>query len=164
MRRRSSSPRSPTSRRTRFAVESASLRVLNLVPAVTRFEEDTLYANPVNTFVAKFIGSPAMNLLPADAVDLGLGGSGRLVGFRPEDVELANGRRADCAECDATVEVVQYLGDEQLAYLKLRDEEIVAKLPVEADLQPGMQRRLAIPHKKLHLFDAATGEAVGTVA
>jgi len=27
-----------------------------------------------------------------------------------------------------------------------------------------MQRRLAIPHKKLHLFDAATGEAVGTVA
>jgi len=69
------------------------LRVLNLVPAVTRFEEDTLYANPVNTLVAKFIGSPAMNLLPADAVDLGLGGSGRLVGFRPEDVELANGRR-----------------------------------------------------------------------
>jgi len=123
-----------------------------------------LYTNPVNTFVAKFIGSPAMNLLPADAVELGLGGAGRLVGFRPEDVELANGRRADCAECDATVEVVQYLGDEQLAYLKLRDEEIVAKLPVEADLQPGMQRRLAIPHKKLHLFDAATGEAVGTVA
>jgi multiple sugar transport system ATP-binding protein len=123
-----------------------------------------LYTNPVNTFVARFIGSPAMNLLPADAVDLGLGGSGRLVGFRPEDVELANGRRADCAECDATVEVVQYLGDEQLAYLKLRDEEIVAKLPVEADLQPGMQRRFAIPHAKLHLFDAATGEAVGTVA
>jgi multiple sugar transport system ATP-binding protein len=123
-----------------------------------------LYTNPVNTFVARFIGSPAMNVLPADAMDLGLGGNGRLVGFRPEDVELANGRRADCAECEATVEVVQYLGDEQLAYLKLRDEEIVAKLPVEADLQPGMQRRLAIPHTKLHLFDAATGEAVGTVA
>jgi multiple sugar transport system ATP-binding protein len=127
-------------------------------------EPQRLYEQPENLFVAGFIGSPAMNLLPADAVDLGLGGSGRLVGFRPEDVELANGRRADCAECDATVEVVQYLGDEQLAYLKLRDEEIVAKLPVEADLQPGMQRRFAIPHTKLHLFDAATGEAVGTVA
>jgi ABC-type sugar transport system ATPase subunit len=118
----------------------------------------------VNTFVARFIGSPAMNVLPADTVELGLGGTGRLVGFRPEDVELANGKRADCAECDATVEVVQYLGDEQLAYLKLRDEEIVAKLPAEADLQPGMQRRFAIPHRKLHFFDAETGVAQGTAA
>src|SRR5438093_3196017 len=76
-----------------------------------------LYTNPANTFVATFIGSPAMNLLPSGVLGAGIGGAGRLVGFRPEDVELANGRaRADCAECDATVEVVQYLGDEQLAY------------------------------------------------
>jgi multiple sugar transport system ATP-binding protein len=123
-----------------------------------------LYTNPVNTFVARFIGSPAMNVLPADTVELGLGATGRLVGFRPEDVELANGKRADCAEYDATVEVVQYLGDEQLAYLKLRDQEIVAKLPAEADLQPGMHRRFAIPHRKLHFFDAETGVAQDTAA
>jgi multiple sugar transport system ATP-binding protein len=123
-----------------------------------------LYTNPANTFVATFIGSPAMNLLPSEALGVGVGGAGRLVGFRPEDVELANGRRSDCAECEATVEVVQYLGDEQLAYLKLRGSEIVAKLPLDADLQQGAHRKLVVPLRKIHLFDAETGAAVGTVA
>jgi ABC-type sugar transport system ATPase subunit len=123
-----------------------------------------LYTKPANTFVATFIGSPAMNLLPSEAFGVGVGGAGRLVGFRPEDVLLANGQRADCAECDATVEVVQYLGDEQLAYLKLRDSEIVAKLPIDADLPHGAQRKLAVPLRKIHLFDAETGVAVGTAA
>jgi multiple sugar transport system ATP-binding protein len=55
-----------------------------------------VYTRPANTFVATFIGSPSMNVLPSDALDVGIGGSGRLVGFRPEDIELANGRPAIC--------------------------------------------------------------------
>ena len=51
-----------------------------------------VYTKPANTFVATFIGSPSMNVLPSDALGAGIGGSGRLVGFRPEDIELA--RRA----------------------------------------------------------------------
>jgi multiple sugar transport system ATP-binding protein len=138
------------------------IAVMNLGVLQQIGSPQALYTNPVNTFVATFIGSPAMNLVPAEA--MGLTGFGHLVGFRPEDVQLANGRPADCAECDATVEVVQYLGDEQLAYLKLRDAEIVAKLPIEVDLHPGTQRTLAVPHRKLHLFDKETGAAIGTAA
>ena len=123
-----------------------------------------LYTHPANTFVATFIGSPAMNLLPSGALGVGIGGSGRLVGFRPEDVQLANGARGDRAEYDATVEVVQYLGDEQLAYLKLQDAEVVAKLPIEDELQLGMRRKFAVPYRKLHLFDEESGKALGTVA
>src|SRR5881398_208229 len=51
---------------------------------------EELYTAPANTFVAKFIGSPSMNLLPSAA--LGLGGTGQLAGFRPEHVELGNSR------------------------------------------------------------------------
>jgi multiple sugar transport system ATP-binding protein len=123
-----------------------------------------LYTSPANTFVATFIGSPAMNLLPSGVL-VGIGGVGRLVGFRPEDVELANGRaRADCAEYEATVEVIQYLGDEQLVYLKLHDSEIVAKLSIDAVLQAGLRRKFAVPFRKLHFFDAESGAALGTVA
>ncbi len=122
-----------------------------------------VYTSPANTFVATFIGSPSMNILPSGMLDAGVG-SGRLVGFRPEDVELANGRRADCAECDATVEVVQYLGDEQLVYLRLRDSEIVAKLPVEQQLDLGTTRSFVVPFRKLHLFDAESGVSLGTAA
>ena len=124
-----------------------------------------LYMSPANTFVATFIGSPAMNLLTSDVLDVGIGGSGRLVGFRPEDIELANGRvGADSARFDATVEVIQYLGDEQLVYLERRDAEIVAKLPVEELLEPGASRSFAVPLGKLHLFDAESGVSLGTAA
>jgi multiple sugar transport system ATP-binding protein len=123
-----------------------------------------LYTNPANTFVATFIGSPAMNLLPSGALGVGIGGSGRLVGFRPEDVQLANGRIGNSAEYEATVEVTQYLGDEQLAYLKLQDSEVVAKLPIEAELRTGERRKFAVPLTKVHLFDEESGAALGTAA
>src|SRR5213592_3875323 len=45
---------------------------------------EELYEDPANTFVAGFIGSPAMNLVPASLV--GAGGDDRIVGFRPEHV------------------------------------------------------------------------------
>jgi|RhiMethySRZTD1v2_1073278.scaffolds.fasta_scaffold215593_3 multiple sugar transport system ATP-binding protein len=124
-----------------------------------------LYTSPANTFVATFIGSPAMNVLPAGALGVGIAGADRLVGFRPEDVELGNGGGAgESASYEATVEVIQYLGDEQLAYLRLGDDEVVAKLALDAELEPGRRSSFAVPLRKLHLFDTETGDAVGTAA
>src|SRR5436309_8053803 len=53
---------------------------------------EEVYTNPVNVFVAGFIGSPAMNLVPAPLLD-GVGGQDRIAGFRPEHIDLGNGRR-----------------------------------------------------------------------
>src|SRR5438477_3533811 len=88
-----------------------------------------LYDNPVNLFVAGFIGSPAMNLVPSAVID-GVGGSDRIVGFRPEHVRVANGH-VDGATFDATIDVVEYLGDEQLVHMTRKDTSLQAKLPVE---------------------------------
>jgi multiple sugar transport system ATP-binding protein len=49
-----------------------------------------LYTNPVNLFVAAFIGSPSMNLVPSKAV--GVGREGQIAGFRPEHLQLGNGK------------------------------------------------------------------------
>jgi len=122
---------------------------------------EELYTRPANTFVAKFIGSPAMNLLPSR--ELGLGGAGQLAGFRPEHVELGNGR-AGSAHYQANVEVVEYLGDEQLAHLRLGDHDVVVKLPVEPRLQAGSQETFSVPLQKVLLFDEASTHAVGTAA
>jgi multiple sugar transport system ATP-binding protein len=73
---------------------------------------EELYREPRNLFVAGFIGSPAMNLVPTEVLD-GAGGSRRIAGFRPEHIDLGNGR-PDGMNFDARVEVVEYLGDEQL--------------------------------------------------
>jgi multiple sugar transport system ATP-binding protein len=120
---------------------------------------EDLYTKPVNTFVATFIGSPAMNLL--DASVLGIGGSGKLAGFRPEHVHLGNGR-PDSAQYKALVEVVEYLGDEQLAHLRIGDRAIVAKLPVEPRLHHGEESTFSIPLDRVLLFDKETELAVGT--
>jgi multiple sugar transport system ATP-binding protein len=122
---------------------------------------EELYTKPVNTFVATFIGSPAMNLLESSAI--GVGTSGQLAGFRPEHVALGNGR-PDSAHYDALVEVVEYLGDEQLAHLRLGESEIVAKLPVEPRLRHGERATFSVPLSRVLLFDAESEQALGAAA
>ncbi len=119
---------------------------------------EELYTKPANVFVARFIGSPAMNLVPGGLVD-GAGSSGTLAGFRPEHVEPGAGA-GDGARFDALVEVVEYLGDEQLAHLRARDVPLLAKLPVEERLAPGEQRSFHVPRDKVYLFDAETEQAL----
>ena len=119
---------------------------------------EELYTKPVNVFVAGFIGSPAMNLVPADFVQ-GVGGDSRLAGFRPEHVEVGNGQSGS-AHFTATVEVVEYLGDEQLVHLAGGDRHLLAKLPIEERLTPGQEQEFSIPREKLHVFDAQTELAV----
>jgi ABC-type sugar transport system ATPase subunit len=122
---------------------------------------EDLYTRPANVFVARFIGSPAMNLLPSGV--LGVGGAGQLAGFRPEHVQLGNGR-AGSATYDAQVEVVEYLGDEQLAHLRVGDAEVVAKLPVDPRLAAGSHETFSVPLQKVLLFDEESSHAVGTAA
>jgi multiple sugar transport system ATP-binding protein len=118
-----------------------------------------LYKDPSNVFVAGFIGSPAMNLVPAPLID-GAGGSDRIAGFRPEHVDLGNGQ-VDGYKFDARVEVVEYLGDEQLVHLIRKDTPLLAKLPVEQQIETGRDEQFAVARDKVVLFDAETQERVG---
>jgi ABC-type sugar transport system ATPase subunit len=119
---------------------------------------EELYENPANTFVAGFIGSPAMNLVPAQLLDAG--GSGRIVGFRPEHVDV--GGQGDGLRFNGTVEVVEYLGDEQIAHLSVKDMPLVAKLPVEERLTMGDNVDFFVARDKLRLFDAETEQRVAS--
>jgi hypothetical protein len=46
----------------------------------------------------------------------------------------------------------------------LGDAEIVAKLPVEEQLDLGLSRSFAVPLAKVHLFDAESGASLGPAA
>ena len=119
---------------------------------------EDVYTNPRNMFVAGFIGSPAMNLIPAPAL-MGAGGADRIAGFRPEHIDLGNGR-PDSIPFKARVEVVEYLGDEQLAHLTRDGTSLQAKLPVEDRLTLGEEREFSVPRNKVMLFDETTKERV----
>jgi multiple sugar transport system ATP-binding protein len=135
-----------------------------------------LYDKPVNLFVAAFIGSPAMNFARARAqngdvvlgtVKLDAAGpvgtavterkSEVVVGFRPEDLELANGQPGDGAvRIPARVDVVEYLGNLELLHADAEGTEIVALVPSAKRCAPGDKVEFSISPEKLHLFDPQT--------
>jgi len=99
---------------------------------------EKLYRQPTNTFVASFIGSPAMNFiegqLRAGAVQLGpwsvelpdalvrrVGGrtGDVLVGLRPEDFALANGAGSGATRLPAEIQITEQLGPELLAHFRV---------------------------------------------
>jgi multiple sugar transport system ATP-binding protein len=134
---------------------------------------DEIYNSPANTFVARFVGSPAMNFLNGvvDGGDAIVDGEtvhiasalsapladGRkvIVGVRPEDLAV----HADEAAPGLAVEVdvVEPMGPEKLVWCKRGGIGMSAKAPSSATVKPGDKVRLGLPEKRLHIFDAETG-------
>jgi ABC-type sugar transport system ATPase subunit len=117
-----------------------------------------VFESPRNVFVASFVGSPAMNLVPAPVVDAG--GAALTAGFRPEHVEAANGASGDSVRFEGRVETVEYLGEEQLVHVLVGDRIILAKLPTDQAVAMGDQRSFSVPRSRLYLFDTETEERV----
>ncbi|WP_134324047.1 ABC transporter ATP-binding protein [Cumulibacter soli] len=158
-----------------------------------------LYENPVNLFVAGFIGSPPMNFLPATlegtSVQLPFGsvqippekaskaeGRGLLIaGIRPpyfEDAALVD-NKSEGSTFTATIDFVEWLGNEQYAYIpfeappevqsqlnELEREldgdsmrtQMVVSLNSQSRVSAGETAELHVDATKLHLFDPASGE------
>ncbi len=134
------------------------IAVMNLGVLQQVGSPEELYTNPQNIFVAGFIGSPAMNLVPAPLLD-GVGGQNRIAGFRPEHINLGNGR-TEAIPFTARVEVVEYLGDDQLVHMTCKDTALEAKLPVEDKVGIRQDVEFSIPRDKLLLFDAENKQRV----
>jgi ABC-type sugar transport system ATPase subunit len=84
-----------------------------------------------------------------------------VVGFRPEHLQLTSGERRDGeVRIPATVDVVEYLGDELLLHLHAGEVTLVAKVPVEQRARPEQDVTLTLPADKLHLFDRESEESL----
>jgi sn-glycerol 3-phosphate transport system ATP-binding protein len=135
-----------------------------------------LYEHPATTFVAGFIGSPAMNFLAARVADDGravelpggdrlplagngfAGASGRevSVGIRPEHLESVE---TAAGVCHLTVDLVEQLGADTLVHGHFGNDrtELTARLRGIRMLPRGEVVPLAVAAEYLHLFDCASG-------
>ena len=109
-----------------------------------------VYDRPASVFVAQFIGTPPMNLLPAGM----LGGEGVQVGVRPEHLQPTPGGRVQ-----AQVHQIEHLGHEVLV---LTESEATGRLvsrmaPSAGVPMVGDTVQFDAPDALLHRFDAATG-------
>lgn len=106
-----------------------------------------IYKNPNNLFVAGFIGSPGMNLLKGA---LAQKHNATTIGIRPEDIQIAKSSKGIAA----TVEAVEYLGNESHIHLTLdTDETIVMSVKSELNLKNGDTVNIEFNTTKLCLFD-----------
>ncbi|MCW2841024.1 MAG: transporter [Aeromicrobium sp.] len=160
-----------------------------------------LYDRPADMFVAGYLGSPPMNLVPAVPSDQQLvmplatmlldealrerigDRSVVVVGIRPEhchDATTEGGTAVtDRVEFTTRIDDVEWRGSSQFAYLGYEIEPeieammgevedllefdlfqsfLVAQLPAESPLRPGMSIRVVVPRQKVHVFDPETGE------
>ena len=107
-----------------------------------------VYAKPATTFVAGFIGSPPMNLMPSK-----LNGREVLLGVRPEHLEPCPPSEANFT---ADVDLVEPLGADTLAHGRVEDSRIIARLPAATKVVEGrLPLRFDPAHR--HYFDRETG-------
>jgi ABC-type sugar transport system ATPase subunit len=123
-----------------------------------------VYARPADTFVARFVGSPPMNLVPA--ADL-VGHSGLaarlagrdpaavLAGLRPQDVAISAGTRPGALPIE--VALLEPAGAETWVIGTLHGARLQGKLARGERIAPGTRASCELGAEAVHLFDAASG-------
>ena len=143
-----------------------------------------VYKNPVNKFVAGFIGSPAMNFInvtlkgdeivaqdlslkvPEGALKVlrekGYEGKKLIFGIRPEDIntEAAFLETFPDSVVHAKISVSELLGSESHLYCQIADNEFIAKVDARDYLKAGASIDLGFDLNKAHFFDPETEKTV----
>ncbi|PYG55874.1 sn-glycerol-3-phosphate import ATP-binding protein UgpC [Rhizobium sp. UGM030330-04] len=137
-----------------------------------------IYHRPATTFVASFIGSPAMNLfttrveVESPAVMLGgaavklfpetgleLRGRDVTVGIRPEQCLVST---EEGTGVPAIVDFVEELGSGRIVHAEITGETFSAAIGEDLSVKPGQRIHLTMPPAHLHFFDPATGRRIET--
>lgn len=113
-----------------------------------------LYETPANLFVARFIGSPAMNVVEIPAGARELPHAADRLGVRPEHLAVA--RECETPLFSGTVSLVEQLGEVTILYLDIGTAEpVIAKLEGVRRIAPGQRLALAAAPQDLHYFDSS---------
>jgi sn-glycerol 3-phosphate transport system ATP-binding protein len=131
-----------------------------------------VYKHPASRFVASFIGSPAMNLMPGKIVEPGVvetpggklpfdanrfsGGGEVEVGVRPEDIHAAGSANG----IPFTPELVEELGATRLLHGNFGATPIIVAIPASGTVHENKEMRLSIDPAAVHLFDKNTGRSL----
>jgi multiple sugar transport system ATP-binding protein len=142
-----------------------------------------LYESPRNHFVAGFIGSPSMNFvdlklesngdgprLVSGGIEVALddgqaarlrdrGGDGLTVGFRPEHLEVG-APDGPGLRVSATVDVIEFLGNDELIHAISDGRDIVAIVNADVKLEVGAKVELSTAPRHIHLFDPESGASL----
>lgn len=140
-----------------------------------------IYNRPANLFVADFMGSPAMNLIPAKTQTAGKEmrieiarkdgapivlkdpcnqdlPENVILGVRPEDIaDAALGRSGGTQEAECVIDIVEPAGADTFVVMELGGKHVTARLHSETTATAGVAQRLAFDLAKVSYFEPETG-------
>ena len=108
-----------------------------------------LYSRPASTFAARFIGTPAMNLVPFQALQPGAA-AGLTAGIRPEHIRITS----NSAAIAATVVSAEYHGADTIVTAQVNGSSLLVRAPGQVELAAGSQVRLGWEPAAVHIFDS----------
>ena len=141
---------------------------------------EEFYNKPANMFVAKFIGSPTMNIIHGNMIDGKFVSEDGIIrvspskedeeylkpyegkevslGIRPERFE-SGGQLGDTFDC--TIDVVEMLGKEKTLYARLENGyELIISVPGHYEYNEGEKHSFGYDISALHFFDSQTGNRI----
>lgn len=137
---------------------------------------EEVFEKPRNSFVATFIGSPAMNMIPATVRGGHLVGDGLsvplpqrysgkvsedqavMIGIRPADIEIVDADHSGA--CPAKVGVTEYLGKELLLDVYAGSHELICEVSASKRIASDSTISIRVRPDALHLFNAHSGNVI----
>jgi multiple sugar transport system ATP-binding protein len=138
-----------------------------------------VYNNPVNLFVAGFIGSPTMNFLNGqidggsfamDSLKVPLGAykfakpaSGKvdgILGVRPEHIAVGEDAKKMPVQIESEIEIVEPMGSDTVAWTKVGGQAVTFRCSSDIPLEPGQKVTIGFDPARGSLFDAQSGVRV----
>lgn len=139
-----------------------------------------IYNRPANLFVADFMGSPAMNLIPAktrtkgDEVQIEITRQNKepiiltdtknrdlpqdvIIGVRPEHIGDVNGQNEDMQAAECLIDIVEPAGADTFAVMQLGGKHVTARLSSDTNATAGVAQKLAFDLAKVSYFSPDTG-------
>ena len=125
---------------------------------------DDIYNNPQNLFVAKFLGTPPINLFEekffvtvstkTKLLDIP---KNSIAGIRPEQIKITE---SDKSLFNANIKMMSSLGSEKIVYLSVKDKDFVAKISSDKPLHENEEVGIHFDNDKIFFFDLDTGKRI----
>jgi multiple sugar transport system ATP-binding protein len=139
-----------------------------------------IYNNPVNLFVAGFIGSPSMNFINGDLKAEAFNADGipfnieryefasgnenletrAVFGIRPEHIIVGEEAASQPVNFEAEIEIVEPMGSDTIAWTKLGKHEFTFRADSELNLGVGQKIRLGFDPARASIFHADSGDRI----
>ncbi|MBI1938842.1 MAG: sn-glycerol-3-phosphate ABC transporter ATP-binding protein UgpC [Ignavibacteriales bacterium] len=138
----------------------------------------SIYRNPVNKFVAGFIGSPAMNFIEGKLIEKNIFVSNDekikielknkidtsvdkniMLGIRPEDIKITSAQKSD-GDLTANVELFEPLGSEALIHFVIGNNKLVGRSFSSENFKYNQTVNIFLEMDKIHLFNSTNGKTL----